>query len=32
MDYWVGMTVFILVFGYYVAKYFLRSVSNHIED
>ncbi len=32
MDYWVGMTVFILLFGYYGARYFVRSMRNQAED
>ena len=31
MDYWVGMTVFILIFGYYGAKYLYRSMRDQVE-
>lgn len=32
MDYWIGMAVFTLIFGYYAIKYFLSSLSDQIEE
>lgn len=32
MDYWIGMAVFTLIFGFYAVKYFQRSARDQVKD
>jgi ABC-type multidrug transport system permease subunit len=32
MDYWIGMAVFTLIFGYYAIKYFRRSTRDQVDE
>ena len=32
MDYWIGMAVFTLIFGYYAVKYFRRSTRDQVKE
>ena len=32
MNYWIGMAIFTLIFGYYAIKYFRRSTRDQMDD